>query len=222
MKFTSTCALIVVCLALPVFGQERGQESKACQDAALFVAQQAQSLPKTYDGFVALPVSHRKAVYRHLSSSERAELWRSQWEKALENRGYTDNQQQLIQESLQLLTADTFETLRLRNGLRYEATMALVQDLEKRILAAFGKKETARLFAQIGPVSSQKVVLIDKAVKVEPSSSMAGEACSCSTNSDYCPNGYGCGGDSDGCNIIEDDCGFLWTYNCNGECLNAQ
>lgn len=47
-----------------------------------------------------------------------------------------------------------------------------------------------------------------------------GEACSCNKEQDDCPNGYACAVDGDSCDEIENECGFLGFFDCDGECLS--
>lgn len=199
---------------------QRGTIS-SCREAQLWVSQNEGRLPKDYATFTSLPPSHRKAAYRTFTSSERQQLWQAQWLRELrESEDSTEEQTEILLEALQLLSAETFGALDAKRGWRYEQALEQLRSFEERALAAFGKEGARELFAQIGPVRLHRVVVLDASVAPSPfSTQLLAEACGCSSDSDFCPDGYGCGGDGDGCDTIRDECGFLWTYDCNGECL---
>jgi hypothetical protein len=196
--------------------------TSSCLQAQLWATRNEGLLPKDYESFVALPLSHRKAAYRTFTAPERYQLWQEQWLEALQQKSLTDDQTDVLLEAIQLMTPETFEALGAKEGWRYEQAMEQVRSFETRALAAFGRDGTRELFSQIGSVASRQVVLVDPdAPRRATAPQVFAEACSCSQSSDWCPDGYGCGGDSDGCTTIEDECGTFWVYDCNGECLGS-
>lgn len=215
--------LLCLVLALTLGSTAPAQAASSCSIAEAWAVEHVTELPRDYDSFVELPLSHRKAVYSRLAAEERQSLWHTQWDAALSREDLTDDQRAVILEAIQVMTPDTFALLERKRGWRYQQALEQVRALEARALAAFGKKEAGELFAQIGPVRSQRVVLVDQLVQAPTSSleSLASEACSCSQDSDWCPDGYGCGTDGDGCDTIRDECGTFWTYDCNGECRSG-
>ena len=216
-------ALLCLGLALTFGITAPAQAASACSVAEAWAVEHAAELPRDYDSFVALPLSHRKAVYSRLAAEERQSLWHTQWDAALSREDLTDDQRAVILEAVQVMTPDTFALLERKRGWRYQQALEQVQALQARALEAFGKKGAGELFAQIGPVRSQRVVLVDHLVQAPTSTveSATAEACSCSQDEDFCPDGYGCGTDGDGCNVIKDDCGWFWADDCDGECLSG-
>lgn len=191
---------------------------KSCDRAQLWVEQNIDQLPREYQQIIELPLLHRKAVYHTLKTSERLDLWKTQWERALQRTDLSEPQRAVLLEALQLTESD-LASLDARGGWRYDRALSARDDFEKRASQVFDRAEMRRLFAQIGPVAAQKVWIVDEfAVGSSGNLARTAEACSCSSSSDYCPDGYGCGTDSDGCNTIPDECGTFWTYDCDGEC----
>jgi len=202
-----------------------GATPSSCLLAQRWASENKELLPRDYEGFTSLPLSHRKAAYRNFTISERHHLWQHQWLKALQQNTLTEEQSDVLLEALQLLTPETFEALEAEEGWRHEQAREQVRSFAERALAAFGKDGARELFAQIGSVSSRKVVLVDTDVDSNItrslSSASVAEACSCSQSEDFCTDGFGCGEDSDGCTTIEDECGWFWASDCNGECLGS-
>jgi hypothetical protein len=79
---------------------------------------------------------------------------------------------------------------------------------EKAARDKFDLATARRLFNQIGTDATANYVLITKT-----------PACSCSSVSDYCPDGTGCD-EKAGCNVVRDACGTLWTHDCDGLCVD--
>ena len=87
---------------------------------------------------------------------------------------------------------------------------ALAQEAEE----LFGQETVRSVFA--GKPNSPKNLARDAA---SSHTLMRRSACECADNSDYCEDAFKCRYKEDNCLFIDDSCGFMGWYVCNGLCV---
>jgi hypothetical protein len=167
-----------------------------CEIAVAWAESNLESLPRTYLEFSAYEsVVWRKAIYSQLAGAERISLWEEHMSTVMADPGLSEEQR--------LFLADV----------RGRVGDLLVAGSDED-LVALGKRAKEVLGADIA-----RWALSDLGAATASTAAAASEACSCSQQSDWCPSAYECGTDGDGCDVIRDDCGTLWQFDCDGECL---
>jgi hypothetical protein len=214
------CAIAVVAgltsLALP-----SDASAQLCNaEAHRWVDSHREALPRTYQEFTRFPLNYRRAIYSVFDAKKRSELWQSQLELALQREDLTDNQRDVLMEAIQLATPEMFATIKNRQHWSHRQTKQNIAELEKRARLAFGNAKAGEIFGRIGPADLEVVRMHAEA---SPGLKLAGDfqqtamaGCSCSDVSDYCNSAFNCG--AGGCTTIRDECGTLWTYDCDGQC----
>lgn len=163
-----------------------------CVVAAAWVAENFETLPTDYDEFVTFPRVYRTAIYSVLSTDEKVALWEEHLHLFRAEHTLSTEQDRFL------------ETVTSNLPTYIEAgPSAEVEALEAEARALLGGRLARAAIATLGPVQN----------------AVAGEACSCSGQSDWCDSGYRCGSDSDGCDT-NGGCGTMLVYNCDGECLS--
>ncbi len=197
-QFPSQTAALIVAIAAGAIGTiPTHAVADGCSEANAWVAQNANSLPKTYDEFVQQPTMHRKAIYSASSPETKAALWRDHLNRYLqEHPELNSDQTEFILETIAELTPELF-----RNTTN-PAVSPQIAAIRTRSEELFSKEEAGLLIAQLGPIQDAATL----AVK-----------CSCSTKSDYCGSGHKCY--LANCDQVN-GCGDLWMFKCDGVCYS--
>lgn len=198
---------------------------------------------KMYYDISALALPERKASFRKASTNDKSNLWRTHLALFLVKRPELNEwQKQIIMAAMSLATPEYFE-VGPASPTWSTKVRAPLRSLEEQILAAFSFEDGAKIFATLGDDSEAAKrtptqagsfslsgvnykQLSDSGPYKERSgtqfgnqdrSPRAGGACTCSTQSDWCPlSGY-CNS-SGNCNTTGSGCGSLWRYPCDGAC----
>lgn len=196
IQMSSRVAGFVVVMAMGVLGLLPAQAlASGCEEANAWVAQHADSLPRTYAELIQQPMMYRKAIYSASSPETKAALWRAHLEQYLQEHPTLNSKQvEFIQQAIAMLTPEFFQNATAAAG-SYQ-----IVAMKTRGSEIFTKDELGSIIAQLGP---------DEAAAVP------GVQCACSTVSDYCGSGHKCY--SANCDQVN-GCGTLWAYRCNGIC----
>lgn len=185
-------------------------------EAYKWVDSHRSELPRSFDEISSFPLNYRRAIYSNLEAGDRAQLWQEQFERALQNQDLTETQRKVLLDAIQLVTPELLRAMKSRRGGAYSQAKRLVVEFEKEAREAFGNSGAGDLFGRIGPADTETGIirLRDHANLNKELASAVG--CSCSDASDYCSSAFNCA--SGGCTLIRDECGTLWTYDCDGQC----
>ncbi|CAG5152503.1 uncharacterized protein ALTATR162_LOCUS2795 [Alternaria atra] len=167
--------------------------------AAAWVEANIESLPKDYKSFSGYSLTYRKAIFHRLDEPSRAELWRSHF------GSYRASHPNLTPEQNKVL--DDVTAFVGSNNLTDDAAK---QELARAAEAAFGA-EAVEVVATLGPPIDAGDSQGNPLMKRKP-------LCICSTSSDYCDGDDQCRKGPTSCTQVEDECGFAWSYLCNGLC----
>lgn len=202
---TLLVVVLVTLMAVPANAEPR-RLAGDCASITAWVAQNADRLPRTYDEVSEYPVPYRRAIFNALPNEEKSELWRTHLQQQLEasDLDLTPEQRRLIEQAMDLASPDLYADK--RGGRIARLRMAAFQ---KAVREKFDSTVARRVFEQLGTDGGGEIKLI---LVKQP-------ACSCSSISDYCPDGHGCD-ETAGCNVVADACGTLWTYDCDGLCVD--
>ncbi|WP_367123534.1 bacteriocin fulvocin C-related protein [Streptomyces phytohabitans] len=192
-RFLQLAGGVGVAAGLTLAGQTPAFAQSETSRARAWVAANKDRLPAGYDDVVRYSEPYRKAILRAKPPQERARLWMEQV------RRYRETHPDLSREQTAVL--DEAVEMIPRHFVSGGGTpSARLKRLEESAEAAFGKEETGALLARLGP----------------PDTAAGPPAyCFCATESDYCSTGSCHRG---GCTIVEEDCGSLYAYDCNGQC----
>ncbi|SDO96987.1 hypothetical protein SAMN04487905_101286 [Actinopolyspora xinjiangensis] len=182
-----------------LFGKTPALAEQRCAAARRWVEANANNLPTTYDEIIAYPMAYRRAIYAKLSPERRSEFWSRHLRRyRTENPEVTTEQKQVLDEAAAVAANPrNFES-------RDEPTRA-VRNLEENAKAAFGKDESGRVIATLGPAERRP-------------REAAQPACECSNESEYCPDRNYCQYKSSNCVFQDKGCGTFGLYVCNGLC----
>jgi hypothetical protein len=171
-------------------------------DAYRWVQENLNRLPQDYDGVTAHPMNYRRAIYVHLSPDARSRLWSEQLRRYVAEHPDLTPQQREVLETAMVFAADAVNF-----ASRASVSTGQHEPLNQQADAAFGRDQATRLFAVLGADTSSSELI------------PAGRrGCTCSTISDKCDNSTHCD-NSNQCDT-NGGCGFLWSYECNGLCVN--
>lgn len=174
-------------------------EVPECEVAIAWVDANLENLPRDYDEFSSFSRVYRKAIYAKLPSEAQLALWRDHIEAFVAEHDLTDRQLQMIAEVESQF--EEFFRLGASDEVREAATLTR---------AVLGRDLAYEAFFDLGGLGEEA----NLAVQAD------GEACSCNLELDDCPNGYACTEDGDGCDVIDDNCGFMGFFDCDGECYS--
>lgn len=188
--------------------------AQTCKQESRWAAEPIESLPQAYEEISTFPVEDRKAIFHRLPAQTQSALWRAHLEQ-FANADLTEAQQKLLLEGRRLASPALFAAAKNRHGANYQRRIKQLRDYETRMIAAFGAEKARAILSQIGPeepmvhIESRDELLL----KYE---AMEAPGCSCSNDSDWCSSNYHC--DDGDCELISDECGTFWTYDCDGLC----
>lgn len=189
------------------------------------------TLPTTLAELNGYAMTYRRAVFGAVSPAVRQKLWKEQLTAVLaEDKSLTDSQMQLIR-----LVRDDLPLLFAEHG----QDRARLSRLGRVVKATFDQEKATRIFGQLGPddqdVAMRRTVQyrVSAAARVMPvtwvrsfaARSIVGPpraTCSCNVGSWFgcsvlfseCRSHSGC--------TVGGHCGFLWGYDCDGDCTSAQ
>jgi hypothetical protein len=210
--FVASIFVFTICLIVP-----QGASAQLCNaEAHEWVDAHKSEIPRTLDGLSRFPLNYRRAIYSALTPEERSRLWQEQFERILERDDLTDNQRDVVLEAIQLATPDLFSSLKNRHNPARLQDRERVAAFEKKAREVFGKTGAGDLFARIGPADVEYGVIRPRGTAPIEKGLEKAAGCSCSDSSDYCSSAFNC--QSGGCTLIRDECGTLWTYDCDGQC----
>lgn len=183
-----------------------------------------------YNVMVTVPVSDRKAVFRGLSPSMKASVWRAHLDSFSSRHAVSPAQAAVIDKAKSLLTEELFAVH--SGDANWETQVrAPLQRLEESAKNLFHQELVFEAFGQVGPDDSSDAVM-ETASRQRISASglrpgllplpeMVSE-CTCSDVSDMCWFGNYCGGSICWRSDSESGCGFMWDYTCDSKCQRNQ
>lgn len=170
---------------------------KRLEDAQAWLRANPDKIPHTYDGLAPFDSLYRKVILQELRPADRARLWSEHIDRrTAELTSMSAEQTGVVQGVRDLLADKRSFTEAWRDAYSLEAH-------KDASIAAFGPETARKLFGTIGPEP------------IDP----FGQACECSTESDWCSSiclydGYV----PRRCIHLTAGCGFLLDYPCNGCC----
>lgn len=199
----ATLFILLVCLSSLAGHAEDRRLPGDCKSIAAWVEQNADNLPNSYEELGDYPMAYRRAIFSALSKQEKSALWRDHLQKQLDAAGgaLTPGQVQLIEKGIELAGPALFD------GRHARIARLRIAAFEKAIRGQFDQAALRAIFGQIGEEAAAAKLLVKT------------PACSCSSVSDYCPDGHGCD-ETAGCNKVPDACGTMWTKECDGLCVD--
>jgi hypothetical protein len=179
-----------------------------------------------YNVMATVPVADRKVLFRGLSASMKASVWRAHLDNFSSAHAVSPAQAAVINEAKSLLSDELFAVH--PTDADWESQVhAPLQRLEESAKNLFPQDLVVEAFGQVGPgdtgealietVSRQRISASGLRNSLVPLPEMVSE-CTCSDVSDMCWFGSSCSGsicyrsDSDG------GCGFMWAYQCDSKC----
>jgi hypothetical protein len=233
LKMTTrlTFLLLVAVLFVVTFGSTQD----ASTTATIFAARDDAG------GSLNLTLNETKASFRNASSNTKSQLWRTHLALYLVNHPeLNERQKKVISSAISLATPQFFETR--SNDPDWKAKVQEpLRSLEEQAISTFSLNDATKIFATLhdGPEPLKcsatypdaalvkniaYLPLSDADAKMqwilsrfgEQAIEREGNACTCSTDSDWCPiSGY-CA--TTNCRKTQSGCGTLWSYPCNGVC----
>ncbi|TJZ76086.1 hypothetical protein FCG67_18950 [Rhodococcus oryzae] len=193
-----------VASGLVLFGRLPALAAPAPAAEDLWVSENLDRLPQSYDELLNFDVAHRKAIYRALPAENRSEMWIAQLQRYKESHPDLTDDQSRVLESAQKLAGQpsTFVDGPMRDDLHRE-----LDELRVAAIDAFGIDEGRALFAMLGPADGE-------AARGNP-------GCGCSCVSDWCPGPCVCCTDCQQCWCSCNSwlgCGQFMLYPCKGTC----
>ncbi|MER5650303.1 bacteriocin fulvocin C-related protein [Streptosporangium sp. NPDC002524] len=165
------------------------------------------NLPQTYEAFGAHDLEHRRAIFNALPPQTRSRLWVDHLREHRGSQPNTSAEQNAVFDAVMELAGDS-KTFAAPIA---EETHHRLVSLQEKAVAAFGEKDAAALFANLGPRPAST-----SSDQPPHAHAAAAGVCECSTSSPLC-GGMSCYRGAFGC-YQETGCGFLWDFLCNGLC----
>lgn len=193
-----------VASGLVLFGRLPAVAAPAPAPEDLWVSENLDRLPQSYDELLNFDAAHRKAIFLALPEEKRSQMWIEQLQR------YKDAHPDLTADQVTVID----NTLKLAEQPYVFANAPVSDDLHRQLdelrvasIAAFGMNEGEALFAKLGPTDA----------------SAARGACGCSCASTYCGGRpcvccAQCSNCWCNCSFFDLGCGFLQLYKCNGTC----
>ena len=151
-------SVLVCALALALSACEATSESAAitgepsAEQVDRWVAANRANLPTDYDALGRLPMPYRLAVFGSLPPATRSALFQQQFDRyASAHPDRSAEQQAVLERARQLFTVSLYEAPP-ESPERPAPERAPLAAFHQQALAAFGREDTIRLFATIGPV----------------------------------------------------------------------
>jgi hypothetical protein len=186
-----------------------GATSLPCSQAAEWVRQHQEELPRTYESFLKSPLLYRRAILAELPAEVRSELWRAHLERYLAEHPDLDvRQSAVIRQAIHLTeNPDLFS----------------LSQTDRRWTSAVGKPLLALELATRKAFSPEeaKVILTGLALTGEDERQKnipLGGLCECSIYSDWCSAYWNCAPYAEPCTYLPFGCGTFGAWECNGTC----
>ena len=109
--------------------------------AHVWIAENPDKMPRTYDEIIRFPHAYRVEIYDHLQPYEQSALWHEQIARYRAKHAITPEQQAIFERALKEVSPEAFAKPPPVDG------NALIRDAAK----AFGRRLAWALFGQIGP-----------------------------------------------------------------------
>ncbi|MBK8710444.1 MAG: bacteriocin fulvocin C-related protein [Niastella sp.] len=140
-------------------------------------------------------------MYKTLNPSEKYFAWETKYDKLISATNLTSEQTAFVRKLKSNLSKEIFEK---GNNAVKDKLQTLEPIFKKEAIELFGISGAYELMANLNPESNLQ--------QYPPGQG----DCDCSKKSDWCPSGHACL--RVGCVIVEDDCGWWWSYDCTGDC----
>ncbi|MDX3227596.1 bacteriocin fulvocin C-related protein [Streptomyces sp. ME19-01-6] len=162
--------------------------------AAAWVATNRTRLPQTYSAFVAFPEEYRQEIYQALSPAQRAGLWREHVAAFRAAHPASNAGQRRAYEMVERALADDS----MCDSDQVEQHAQALEAIRTTVTKEFGIEQGRHLIATLGPATETAQPLAD--------------ACSCSTESDWCGvDPWNCGSTAPPCQRVR-RCGTAYQY----------
>ncbi len=172
----------------------------------------------TLDLFSRCALPDRKVAYAKLPLVVRRDLWRSHLGSFLSTSSQLSTRQrerlQFFASRLDLYVVAAKDTAAARSAMKRDGLTP------RELKAVFGDSLARAMFAILGPDERVDGHTVGEAPRVaENGLRKATPYCNCSVVSDWCCHGECKAGN---CIVVENECGTLWTFQCNGTCGPVQ
>lgn len=137
-------------------------------------------------------------MYKSLTADEKALAWKTKYDIFLSQENLSNEQMQFVKKLMTLISPEVFSK---SYSQKKERVFNNADEIKNKSIELFGVDGTAAL---LGTLTVSYVY-------------PPGQGnCDCSKQSDFCPSGHACL--RVGCTVVQDDCGWWWSYDCNGDC----
>lgn len=195
---------LAVAAGLVVTGDTPAFAERARKSAASRATAHKNNLPERYDDVVKYSMPYRKAIYGAQTPKVRSDLWTTHLTRYRGGRPNLTSDQARVLDRVIRFAGDE----KMFGAGPSGTTGRQLHSLQAAATSAFGRGDTGRIFATLGPPQAGA----SPATDVHPDT----VDCECSGSSDYCSTK--CVQAYPPCNIQFLSCGFLYEYNCDGVC----
>jgi len=213
------CVLLVL-LSAPVLWIVSDSSSE-CERRSEWLQSNRHELPVSYEELVAFPVEYRRAIMSTYDAETKLRMWRTHLDAMMAAPETSVSERALLLQISQALRSDMFARplpVSARGELRE------LEQIAKSGLSAGRALSALAIMGPADPVgwtwAAARVRAIAKLRSAFALSAMAPD-CSCSRQSDWCmplPTSPTSECQTKSCQILGDECGTLWTYDCDGMC----
>ncbi|MBZ4373864.1 bacteriocin fulvocin C-related protein [Corallococcus sp. AS-1-6] len=200
----AVAGLVSIVVTAGCSSQPSAASASECEKVQKWVQANAKRLPHSYSELTEYPTAYRRAIYATYSPDERSAVWQGHFDAYLMQHPELGQEQvDYLRRAKELATPAFFANAKLKES------RAQLESLRTGLETLFGSDEAFNILAQLGPSD-------DSLISTLYGGGGGGGNCSCSLSSDWCGGSSHCA--SGGCTNVEDECGTLWTYLCNGNC----
>ena len=189
-------------------------EAQSCTQVGRWVDANRANLPTDYDALGRLPMPYRLAVFGSLPPATRSALFQQQFDRyASAHPDRNAEQQAVLERARQLFTVSLYEAPP-ESPERPAPERAPLAAFHQQALAAFGREDTIRLFATIGPEEP----VAEPALSTSPIEPLQLTTCQCTPSWDLCASNKKCIVGKIPCVRTAFLCGLTLTFACTGIC----
>lgn len=217
-QFFRLCAGAAVGAGIVLHGQTPAFAASDRTRARAWVEANRHALPQHYEEVTALPMSHRREVFKASSPRVRSRLFTRQLTRyrAEHTARLTPEQRDVLDRGIALVSHEPMFAERVLSTSTHTSLEALRKDGAR----AFGSGEAAALFAALTPPAALGFATRSDTTPDTvdaPGTTRDWEDCTCAYASDYCID-HECD-QGNFCDHTDGGCGSAWLYDCDGLCL---
>jgi hypothetical protein len=190
------------------------EHEQSCAHVESWVQDNRANLPTDYDALGRLPMQYRLAAFGSLPPATRSALFQQQFDRyASDHPDMSAEQQAALQRARELFTVELYEAPP-DSPDRQAPERAPLAAFHEQALAAFGREDTIRLFATIGPEEPTR-----PALSTSPIEPLQLPTCQCTPSWDLCASNKKCIVGKIPCVRTAFLCGLTLTFACTGICI---